>query len=396
MCDTLAIEDPQHGGWWLAKNSDREPDEPQYVEFHPRIAEDRTPRLRTTYLEIPQVPNRHAVLISRPSWIWGAEMGVNECGVAIGNEAILSGRPGRRTRLLLGMDLVRLGLERAGNAEEALEVMTGLLERVGQGGPAGYRDKRFAYDNSFLITDREGAWILETAGREWAAKRLGKHGAISNDYRLHDDRERASNGFSGGNFARTPAARLATRIAGADARRCAAERLLDEMANGNGPSFAALARILRHHAKGDGFSHGSNHDICMHWGGRWRPWRPSATTASMIVHLPPEGLPRTVFTGTMTPCISFFRPAFFDSKWIREHFPQALAEEGRRRHARAEHDPVFRAELRRLGEAPESAMFAALENDRREEVETSFAQLREAFAERPRNASASNEELHAH
>jgi len=31
------------------------------------------------------------------------------------------------------MDLVRLGLERATNADEALEVITGLLARHGQG-----------------------------------------------------------------------------------------------------------------------------------------------------------------------------------------------------------------------------------------------------------------------
>ncbi len=379
MCDTLTIED-RDGGWWLAKNSDREPDEPQFVEFHPRITGDPSPRVRTTYLEIPQVADRHAILISRPSWIWGAEMGVNERGVAIGNEAVFSGRRGRHAPLLRGMDLVRLGLERAASADEALEVMTGLLERFGQGGPAGYRNKRFAYDNSFLIADRRGAIVLETAGREWVAKRIEKRTAISNGYRLHRDWERAGGGFSEGDFAKTHTARLTTRIAGARARRCAAERLLDGMAAERGPSFAALARSLRHHARGDGFSHGSNRDICMHWGGRWRPWRPSATTASMIAYLPPEGPPRVAFTGTMTPCISFFRPAFFDDEWMRRHFPPSLVEEGWRRHARAARDPAFRAGLRRLAAEHEPAMFAALEAGRRAETEAAFADLASAFA----------------
>lgn len=364
MCDTLTIANPQGGGWWLAKNSDREPDEPQHVEFHARVSGDHEARLKVTYLEIPQVADRHAVLISRPAWIWGAEMGVNEHGVAIGNEAVFSRRRDRLEPQLLGMDLVRLGLERAASAEEALAVMTGLLEDFGQGGPAGYRNKRFAYDNSFLIADRQGAIILETAGREWAARPVERFAAISNEYRLHRDWERCGGGFTRGDFAKTHSACLVTRIAGAEARRCAAERLLDEMANGEGPSFAALARALRHHAKGDGFSGGSNRDICMHEGGRLRPWRPSATTASMIVHLPPDGLPRAVFTGTMTPCISPFRPALFDARAMASRFPAPLNEEGRARHARAARDPAFRAALRRLIDEHEPMIFAALQGRR--------------------------------
>src|SRR6202035_2620174 len=54
---------------------------------------------------------------------------------------------------LLGMDLVRLGLERAASAEEALDVMTGLLERHGQGG-IGDAVNGVAYWSSFLVADR--------------------------------------------------------------------------------------------------------------------------------------------------------------------------------------------------------------------------------------------------
>ena len=75
------------------------------------------------------------MLGSRPAWIWGFEHGLNEAGVAIGNEAVwttldAAGAP----EALIGMDLVRLGLERATTAAEAVEVMTALLERHGQGG----------------------------------------------------------------------------------------------------------------------------------------------------------------------------------------------------------------------------------------------------------------------
>jgi dipeptidase len=126
MCDTQVLigEDAV----WFAKNSDREPSEPQPVVRLPAVRDDTAPPVRTTYLEVPGSAQRHAVLLSKPVWCWGAEMGVNEHGVAIGNEAIFS-RRATTTGALLGMDLVRLGLERGASADEALFVITTLLGR---------------------------------------------------------------------------------------------------------------------------------------------------------------------------------------------------------------------------------------------------------------------------
>ena len=47
--------------------------------------------VKCTYISIPQVQNNnkiHAVLLSQIDWMWGAEMGANDCGVVIGNEAV--------------------------------------------------------------------------------------------------------------------------------------------------------------------------------------------------------------------------------------------------------------------------------------------------------------------
>ena len=88
MCDTLILR--HQGQTWFAKNSDREPAEPQRLLRLPVVRNDPEARLRTTYLDIPQAAQRHALVISQPSWIWGAEMGVNEHGVAIGNEAVFT------------------------------------------------------------------------------------------------------------------------------------------------------------------------------------------------------------------------------------------------------------------------------------------------------------------
>ena len=71
--------------------------------------------MRATYIEIAQVPHTHAVVLAKPYWIWGAEMGVNEHGVSIGNEAVFTKAQREKQPGLLGMDLLRLGLERGGD-----------------------------------------------------------------------------------------------------------------------------------------------------------------------------------------------------------------------------------------------------------------------------------------
>ena len=91
MCDTFvslpgATSD---GSVILAKNSDREPNEAHELVLVP-AADQAAGVLRATHIEIPQVPRTHAVILAKPYWIWGAEMGVNEHGVAIGNEAVFT------------------------------------------------------------------------------------------------------------------------------------------------------------------------------------------------------------------------------------------------------------------------------------------------------------------
>jgi len=69
------------------------------------------------------------------------------------------------------MDLVRLGLERAKSAKEALQVITQLLEKYGQGGDCA-ENSSWSYHNSFLIADCNEAYVLETAGSLWAAEHV--------------------------------------------------------------------------------------------------------------------------------------------------------------------------------------------------------------------------------
>lgn len=63
-------------------------------------------------------------------------------------------------------------MERSSNATDALDVITSLLEKYGQGGPCSSTDPGFSYYNSFLIADPTTAWVLETSGKHWIAEQI--------------------------------------------------------------------------------------------------------------------------------------------------------------------------------------------------------------------------------
>jgi hypothetical protein len=181
MCDLLVALPPAtaSGRALFAKNSDRPPDEAQELEWLPPRRDDGP--LRTTYIDVePSCRTTLGVLGSRPAWMWGLEHGVNEAGVAIGNAAIFTtldphGQPPR----LVGMDLVRLALERGESAPTAVQILLELLERYGQGG-SGHRDVDDPYWSSFLVADRSEAWVVETSGTSWATELVTAARALSN------------------------------------------------------------------------------------------------------------------------------------------------------------------------------------------------------------------------
>ncbi len=181
MCDTLVAlgNSTKNGKVIFAKNSDRQPDEPAEILYVPRAEYPAGSEVKTTYISIPQVRETAEVLICKPIWIWGAEMGANEYGVTIGNEAVFTKEKYQKEGRLIGMDLLRLGLERSKTAKEALEIIIDLLEIYGQGGDCGYRKKEL-YHNSFIIADKKEAWILETADNYWIAEKVKDVRSISN------------------------------------------------------------------------------------------------------------------------------------------------------------------------------------------------------------------------
>ena len=185
MCDTLVIVGSD--GVLFAKNSGRDPNEAQLLDWQPRQSHPPGSTVRCTWIEIDQVAQTNAVLLSRPFWMWGAEMGANEHGVVIGNEAVFTREPYAKVGLT-GMDLLRLALERSGSAAAGVESIVALLERHGQGGGCGLEKPAASYHNSFIVADRVEAYVVETAGAKWAVEAVS--GAAFHQQRPHDPRLR--------------------------------------------------------------------------------------------------------------------------------------------------------------------------------------------------------------
>jgi secernin len=278
----------------FAKNSDRNANEAQPLHHAPRRQHARGATLRTQYLEIPQAAETWELIGSRPHWLCGFEMGVNEWGVAIGNEAVHSHEPLEELGLL-GMDLVRLGLERGRTAEEALGMMCELIERYGQGGSCEAPGLPFrSYHNSFIVADAREAWVLETAGHHWASEKVEDRGAISNLYTIE----------SFGAVYADPKADLRPRI-------CRLRRAREVLGGYRRPiAVEDMQDLLRDHYDGD-LPRGEQPEpsICMHGA----PGRLGETAASIVAHLRPDApreLAVTCWTAFGSPCLSVYRPVY--------------------------------------------------------------------------------------
>jgi secernin len=335
-CDTFVALPPAAADrvTIFAKNSDRPPREAQRVVQRPRARHPPGATVRCQYVEVAQVPETAAWLGSQPHWLWGVEHGVNEHRVAIGNETVFCREPLGDTGLL-GMDLVRLGLERGRSADEALAAITALIEEHGQGG-SGFAHLHWPYNNAFLIADPERAWILETSGRHWAAEPVHDVGNISNGLAIGTRWERGSKDLTSFAVAQgwwsAARGKLDFAAAYADesavppnlsaARRARGAALLAE---GRGRLTAArLREVLRDHYDG-GMIHRPRpvddpqfFSLCMHADPL------DNTTAAMVAPLPPLGSPAcAAWLCLGSPCVGVFLPCYVEAR-----LPAALTRAG--------------------------------------------------------------------
>lgn len=224
------------------------------------------------------------------------------------------------------MDLLRLALERYKNAEEALRLMVSLLEGYGQGGNAGYLHKMF-YHNSFLIVDPLDAWVLETAGRHWAAIKVKDVRSISNMISIGDHWDMASDDLvhyavergwckshADFDFSRCYSDFIYTRFSYAYSRHCRTSDLLH--ARQGNFNLHDVTNLLRDHGPeaGEKFSPAgciTGATVCTHAG--WGPVRISQSVGSMVSHLAPD-LQTHFLTVTSAPCTSIFKPFWVDAE----------------------------------------------------------------------------------
>ncbi|HEY3830930.1 MAG TPA: C69 family dipeptidase [Acidimicrobiia bacterium] len=320
MCDTLCVVDGER--LLFAKNSDRPAGEVQLVERWPARPASRA-TLHTQYLDLGADPGAHASIASRPAWLWGFEHGLNEYGVAVGNEKIwTTDDPRARPKALLGMDIVRLALERATTADEALDAITTLVEEYGQGG-SGEKDADEPYDSAFLVADPARVWIVETSNTKWAARRV-QHGgaAISNRVSLTTNWIRASRDVAAGTDIQTwRAPGVAT--ARADGRLASTTACISGLAP-SAVQAGAVVATLRDHGTGpwgdprgggapapvpppsETRDDGYGVTVCMHT-------RDTAkvTTASMVCEVyADDRTPSRAWFALASPCISVYVPTF--------------------------------------------------------------------------------------
>lgn len=348
MCDNLVVhpDSVRSSRMIFAKNSDRPVYESQPLVYQPRKRYEPGAVLKLANVEIPQVEETFLHIGSAPYWCWGYEEGMNEFGVAIGNEAIFtkdlkeSAQDPFKQKGIIGMELVRLGLERGRTAREALSVITGLIEEYGQWGPASVSEGK-AYNNSFIIVDPYEAWVLETVDREWAAKKVTSgFYAISNEMSIRKDWDRNSIGFK----AMAIRAGWAKREDDFDAAHAytdftnslqvshirvqRAKQLLKERAGDIDIDW--VKRILRDHLE-DSFLEGPFFNaalpdfqtICMHSSPANFTW--GNTASSMICEMPKDEyyIP-LMWWAPVTPCTSIYLPVFI----CEQDFPEMMSKAG--------------------------------------------------------------------
>ncbi|HXV37913.1 MAG TPA: C69 family dipeptidase [Myxococcota bacterium] len=312
MSDSVvaAAEQTAAGVTLFAQNSDRHADECQPFRQFSEANHPPGSMLRCSHIAIPQVAETYRVMGHSPWWAWGFEHGVNEHAVAIATQRVSSREAIEKQPGLIGIDLVRLGLERGRSAREALEIIAGLIEVHGQGGSTFQSDARGDH-SAFLLADPTEAWRLETSNRRWAARRCELE-SVSNHYHIRSDWHFSSRDLA--DFARergwwSRSGRLDVALAyggdarmspGSDARQQRARELLDqERGRHDRESFQSL---LRDHLE-DAAEHGDS--LCAHREAL------EATTASLIAPLPAAlRAPWPVWISFAAPCTGVFLPVY--------------------------------------------------------------------------------------
>jgi secernin len=329
MCDTMVALGVATTGEQtiFAKNSDRPPGECQPLVQVPARSHPSGATAEFQYVSIPQVAATHAHVGSRPHWCHGYEHGFNEHQVVIGNEAVGSHFEFSMPKLI-GMEILRIGLERGRTAAEAVAAMTAAIAQAGQGRFDSGSGPR-TYDNSYIVADPNEAYVVEAAGHEWAVERVAGTRSISNVYSIGAGWESLSptavatvgrHGWSAADSGRLDFAASFTdperATAGARGRYARSTSVLQQKSGRVTP--ATLMDILRDHSDGADPAGPFDPDhlpgsagsrgICMHAAADGSL---SNTAASLVADLCADGSRLPVYwCGFGSPCLGVFLPYF--------------------------------------------------------------------------------------
>jgi dipeptidase len=292
----------------FAKSADCQINEAHALLHVPHKKHPKGEALRVTHILIPQAEETYEAILSKSFWTYGAEIGINEHGLAIGNEAVYTTlQKDEKADGIIGIDFLRLGLERAKNCQEAIDVISTLLKQFGQGGNCEIGGNSH-FDINYLLADPKEAWVLETAGREWAARKVKDIGSISNAFIIGNDWDRSSQenqaekvdwGTKFGDQDYIP--KLGTRERQSRTYGClAAER--------GQVTVQTFFNTLRDHGDLKDPSGGDVlKNICAHSGPA--PIRQWQATGAMVAHIQGDQKMAWV-TGTSGTCLSIFKPVF--------------------------------------------------------------------------------------
>ena len=309
MCDTFAAlsSSTRDGGVLFAKSADCEVNEANALVRIPRATHLPGEAVRVTHLVIPQARETFEVLLTKAFWTWGCEIGVNEFGLCMGEEAVFTTEMNETADGIIGPDLMRIALERARTCREAIPIMTRLLEEYGQGGSAELKGNSH-FDSSFLMSDAQEAYILETAGRKWATRRIRDTGSISNMLSIGTDWDTCSEAAEPGGLdwaARFGLREVPPRVGAPDRQRISSEGISQARGKIDARSFFHL---MRHHGTGYHPALPPVHrNLCMHAGpqkDRW--WQADGV---MVADVQGDDILVWV-TGTSGTCVSIFKPVF--------------------------------------------------------------------------------------
>ena len=328
-CDTMVALPgaTANGQTVFAKNSDRPADECQPLVMRPTARHASGSIANCQFVDVEQASVTYRHVGSRPWWCYGYEHGFNGHQVVIGNESLPSRLGHAPDARLIGMEVLRLALERARTAGEAVEVITGLVSRYGQGkfdNPGGVR----TYDNIYLVADPTEAYVVEAVSFEWAVKRVNGFGSISNVGMLGNDADRVSESAPrfaesmglwdsavGSPFTFIGAFGDSGAAASGIARQCRSETLLGQR-NG-GIDVRTMMSVISDHSSGENPGEPFVEDVegdvslCVHRRGP----NPASTAASVVADLCADGSRLPVYwCGMYSPCMTLFQPIFIDGR----------------------------------------------------------------------------------